>query len=83
MASDVSYKASVASDLRRLDRPVARRLIERLEQTLSTHPHTGLPLGGEFHGLFKYRIGDYRIIYAKTPGGVLVLRIRHRKEAYR
>jgi mRNA-degrading endonuclease RelE of RelBE toxin-antitoxin system len=33
--------------------------------------------------LFKYRVGDYRAIYAKTAHGVVVLRIRHRKEAYR
>ena len=79
MASRVSYKASVAGDLKRLDTSAARRIIEKLERVLSIDPNTGIPLTGEFHGLFKYRVGDYRVIYAKTSDGVLVLRIGHRK----
>jgi len=83
LASKVSYKATVAGDLKRLDKPTARRILEKLERTLSDNPDAGIPLSGEFRGLFKYRVGDYRVMYAKTPDGVLVLRIRHRKDAYR
>jgi len=83
LASKVSYKAAVAGDLKRLDKPTARRILEKLERTLSDNPDAGIPLSGEFRGLFKYRVGDYRVMYAKTPDGVLVLRIRHRKDAYR
>jgi len=83
LASKVSYKAAVAGDLKRLDKPTARRILEKLERTLSDNPDAGIPLSGEFRGLFKYRVGDYCVMYAKTPDGVLVLRIRHRKDAYR
>ena len=83
MASKVAYKASVDSDLRRLDKPTARRLLERLERVLSQDPHAGTALRGEFHGLFRYRVGSYRIVYAKTSDGVLILRIGHRKDVYR
>ena len=50
---------------------------------LSGNPDTGEPLRGEFSGLFKYRVGDYRVIYAKISDGILVLRIGHRKDVYR
>ena len=83
MASKVSYKSSADHDLKKLDRPVVRRLLTQLEQALSSDPDAGEPLRGEFRGLFKYRIGDYRVIYAKTREGVLVLRIKHRREVYR
>lgn len=83
MAFKVAYKASVAGDLKRLDKPIARRLIDKLEHALTHTPQAGIPLSGEFHGLFKLRVGDYRAIYAKIPEGVLVLRIRHRKDVYR
>jgi len=83
LASKVSYKASVAADLKRIDKPVVRRLVEKLERALSSNPDAGIPLAGEYRGLFKYRIGDYRIIYAKTTDGALVLRIGHRKDVYR
>ena len=83
MASKVSYKSSVDHDLKKLDKPVAGRLLTKLEQTLSSDPDAGEPLRGEFRGLFKYRIGDYRVIYAKTREGALVLRIKHHREVYR
>lgn len=83
MASKISYKASVAGDLKRLDKPVASRILSKLERTLVHNPDTSIPLTGEFSGLFKLRIGDYRVIYAKTPEGILVLRIAHRKDVYR
>lgn len=42
-----------------------------------------LVLKGQFAGLRKYRIGDYRVIYAILGDDVLVLRIGHRKDVYK
>lgn len=83
MAFKITYKSSVEQDLKKLDKSWAHKLLAKLEGKLGVDPHAGEPLKGEFQGLFKYRIGDYRIIYAKTTDGVLVLRIAHRKQAYR
>lgn len=83
MASKVSYKSSVEHDLKKLDKSTVHRLLTKLERVLSADASAGEPLRGEFRGLFKYRIGEYRVIYSKIPEGVLVLRIRHRKEVYR
>jgi mRNA interferase RelE/StbE len=82
LAFKITYKASVAGDLRRLDKPVARRVLEKLEHVLAATPNAGIPLTGEFHGLFKFRVGDYRVIYTKTREGFLVLRIGHRKDVH-
>jgi len=83
LASSVSYKDSVGKDLKKLDKPTAKKVVQQLEQSLSKNPDTGEPLSGEFRGLFKYRVGDYRVVYVKVPGGVLILRIRHRRDVYR
>lgn len=83
MASSVFYKDSVEKDLRKLDKPTSKKVVQQLEESLSKNPDTGEPLSGEFRGLFKYRVGDYRVVYAKVPGGVLILRIRHRRDVYR
>ncbi|MDO9350111.1 MAG: type II toxin-antitoxin system mRNA interferase toxin, RelE/StbE family [Deltaproteobacteria bacterium] len=40
-------------------------------------------LKGQFAGLRKYRVGDYRVIYAILGDDVLVLRIGHRKDVYK
>ena len=83
MASEVFYKASVEKDLKKIDKTLCRKLLSHLETKLGEDPHRGEALSGECHGLFKYRIGDYRVIYAKIKEGVLVLRVAHRREVYR
>lgn len=82
MAYRIDYKESIKKDLKRLDNPTAKKLIDKLESVLSQNPDIGEPLKEPFKGLFRYRIGDYRIIYAKGKDFVLILRIRHRKEVY-
>ena len=42
-----------------------------------------MALRGEFQGLYRLRVGDYRVIYARTDEGYLVLRLGHRREVYR
>ncbi len=79
----VEYKASVAGDLDRLDPPVALRVLTKIERSLVSGGAAGEPLSGEFAGLFRLRVGDYRVIYARTDEGYLVLRIGHRREVYR
>lgn len=83
MPYKIEYKSSVASDLKTLDAGVAKRILQQLETALSENPDCGVSLIGQFKGLFKYRIGNYRVIYIKTRAGVLVLRIGHRSKVYK
>ena len=83
MSYKIEYKSSVVRDLKKLDKSVAGRILDQLEMNLSENPDGGQPLTGQFKGLFKYRIGDYRIIYTRTVEGILVLRIGHRSKVYR
>jgi len=81
-AARIEYKASVAGDLDRLDRQTALRVLTKIEKSLISEARAGEPLAGEFAGLFKLRVGDYRVIYARTSDGYLVLRIGHRRDVY-
>ena len=83
MSYKIEYKSSVVRDLKKLDKGVAGRILDQLEMDLSENPDGGQPLTGQFKGLFKYRVGDYRIIYTRTVEGILVLRIGHRSKVYR
>jgi mRNA interferase RelE/StbE len=82
LAYKIEYKASVAADLKRINKKEAARILQKLEQELGGG-EGGEPLRGEFQGLWRLRIGDYRVIYVRTDEGFLVLRIAHRREAYR
>ncbi|NLE68447.1 MAG: type II toxin-antitoxin system RelE/ParE family toxin [Lentisphaerae bacterium] len=83
MAYNIQYKRSVEKDLSRLDKREARRVLDKIEKELSTHPDRCPTLKGEFKGLRKIRIGDYRVIYAILENDVLILRIGNRREVYR
>ncbi len=83
MAYSIRYKKSVAKDLARLDTREARRVLDKIEKELSAHPDRYPALKGEFAGLRKMRMGDYRVVYAILGNDVLILRIGHRGQVYR
>ncbi|VVB69190.1 ParE toxin of type II toxin-antitoxin system, parDE [uncultured archaeon] len=82
MAYKSEYKSSVFRELKHLDKNVAKRILREIRESLSLNPNCGEPLTGQFKGMFKLRVGDYRIIYSKTNDGVLILRIGHRSIVY-
>jgi mRNA interferase RelE/StbE len=79
----IEYKASVEHDLRKIDRSARKRIIDDLEAALSEDPYQGERLTGQFKGLRKYRVGDFRVIYSLQKDSVLVSRIGHRSTVYR
>ena len=82
MAYRVDYKRSVFNDIKKIDRPVAERIIHEIESELAKNPETGETLTGRFRGLYKYRVGNWRVIYSILSDSVLILRIRHRSVVY-
>ena len=82
-ARRISYKASVARDIGGLSPATAARVLGRIESVLASEGHAGETLKGDFAGLFRLRVGDYRVIYARTDEGYLVLRIGPRREVLR
>ncbi len=83
MAYNIGYKRSVERDLKKLPKAEARRILDQIEEELSEKADASPVLKGQFAGLRKFRVGDYRAIYAILGNEVLVLRIGHRKDVYK
>jgi mRNA interferase RelE/StbE len=83
LAYNVVYKKSVQRDLKKLSKAEARRILNQIEEDLSKNADAYPVLKGQFAGLRKYRVGDYRVIYAILGEDALVLRIGHRKDVYK
>ena len=69
-----------------LPEAVAAAVIEFLTGALIRNPQpVGKPLRGELAGIHSARRGTYRVLYRinETAGEVVVLRIDHRRDAYR
>lgn len=74
--------------LRKIDRPVRQRILDYLDDRIEgcKNPrHFGEPLKGGRAGLWRYRVGDYRIVCQIRDDALIVLAIAvgHRREVYR
>jgi mRNA interferase RelE/StbE len=83
LAYNIVYKKSVQRDLKKLSKAEANRILNQVEEELSKNAETYPVLKGRFAGLRKYRVGDFRVIFAILGDDVLVLRIGHRKDIYK
>ena len=89
MAWTIEYAQSSKKPMERLDPMVRRRIRQILSErvaTLDDPRQIGGPLeGAHFAGLWRYRVGDYRILVDIQDGKliVLVVGIGHRGEVYR
>ena len=69
-----------------LPEAVAAAVIEFMTTALVAEPRrVGKPLRSELEGIWSARRGTYRILYRVSPDPqeVIVLRIEHRRDAYR
>ena len=85
MLYKVVYLDRVEEDLKQLDKSTARKILKRIETYLAREPkELGKPLTGEFQGYWRYRWGDYWVIYKISEQEILilVLRIGNRKDIY-
>jgi len=89
MAWTIDFDRRADADITRLDRQTARRILRFLDERIapSSDPRLlGEALKGEdFKGLWKYRVGDYRIIARIEDNRVriMVARVGHRRDIYR
>jgi len=83
LAYNIVYKKSVHRDLKKISKTEAIKVIDQLEKDLSKKPDSYPVLKGQFAGLRKYRVSDYRVIYAIIEKNVLILRIGHRRDVYK
>ena len=82
----VFYLDNVEKDLEKLDKPTQKRILDKIEKFLAKDPkNLGKALTGQFKGFWRYRIGDFRVIYKIAEFEILIIvaRIGHRKNVYR
>ncbi len=73
-------------DFEQLDKQVASRIRKRIKWLAENFEQTAPErLGGSLSDLYKFRVGDYRVLYDIISEGrtLLIHRVRHRREIYR
>jgi mRNA interferase RelE/StbE len=88
MAWKIEFDPAALKELKKLGKSVEKRILkflrERVEK-LDDPRQVGARLQGTLSGLWKYRVGDYRLICSLENDRlvVLILRVDHRREVYK
>jgi mRNA interferase RelE/StbE len=87
MIWEVEFDNRARKELRKLDKQTQDRILKWLRETLATEEdprRTGKSLKGRMKGLWRYRVGDYRIISQIQDEHIviLVVQIGHRRDIY-
>ena len=89
MAWRIEFDPAAEKELGKLDREIARRilkfLVERVARLDDPRSIGEALKGAKLGNLWKYRVGDYRLLADIQDGAVciLVVRIGNRREVYR
>lgn len=88
MAWTIEYADAARKQLRKLDRPTAQRIYRYLGERvapLEDPRGLGKALSGPLGELWRYRVGDYRVVaeIRQNVLTVLVLRVGHRRDVYK
>ena len=83
----VEFDDRARKELRKLDKQTQDRILKWLLANLATEEdprRTGKSLKGRMKGLWRYRVGDYRIVSQIQDEQILILviRIGHRRDVY-
>ena len=82
----VEWEASAARDMRRLGPRMRDRILAKIEQYASDPSSLANQVVALTDSPYRrMRVGNYRILFKVEPGTVaimVILRVRHRKEAY-
>lgn len=83
---EIRILEAAARELAHLDKPIGRRIAQRVHWLASNlrdiRPEA---LTGDLVGLYKLRVGDYRVIYeiVHKERTIVIHAIAHRREVYR
>lgn len=79
----ITFKSSVAKDLRNIPNTDVQRILSRIDQ-LAENPRAPGCIKLTGHDLYRVRQGSYRIVYEIRDGElvVVVIKVAHRSAAY-
>ena len=84
MGYRVLYHRNIKKDLKKLDKKAVDLFFSTVKEKILEDPYAGIRLKGRYRNLWKYRIGDFRIIYSivKEEVKIHILRIKRRSNVY-
>ena len=86
MKRRIIYEQYAEDTIRKLDRKVAARVMDKIDYIAGLERLPGVLLSGmpdKLRGLRKYRIGDFRVLFWADEEQITVYAVGHRSDVYR
>ncbi len=83
MAYKLVYTDRAVKDINKLDIIARRRLKKALEKLSISPLKYSTKLINSKIGEYRFRVGDYRVIFDLVGREIVILRVGHRREIYR
>lgn len=85
---EIEFSETATRLIERLDKPVQRHILRFLRQRIASQDdprRIGKSLRAKHRGLWRYRVGDYRLICRihDPERRILVVTLGHRRDVYR
>ncbi len=81
---DLQLAQSADKNLAKLPKNIQSKIISSFDK-IKQDPISGIKLHGELKNYYKFRVGDYRIVYRFNPKESLIqiVKIEHRQGVYK
>lgn len=77
----VEWEKEALDDLQKIDKPIVKRILNKISWFSHHFDNiTPEPLSGDMAGLFKIRVGDWKVVY--TIEKIIIKAVGHRREIY-
>lgn len=80
----VEWDNEALDDLEKIDRPIVERILNKITWFSKYFDAvTPEPLTADMAGLFKLRVGDWRVVYEIGKDLIVIKAVGHRKDIYK
>lgn len=83
MSYRLVFTENARRDIKKLDRVAQKKLAQKLKTFQSNPLFYAKKLTSPILGQYRWRVGNYRIIFDIHGKNIIVLRVGHRKEIYK
>jgi len=83
MPFNLVYTKSAVKDIKKFDHIVKKRIKNKIEEYAKDPVTNAKKLINTTIGSYRWRVGDYRIVFDIEDKDIVILRIGHRREIYK
>lgn len=83
MTYEIVLTNRATKDLEKLDQKIKRKIIDNLIANRTDPLAHAIKLTNPKLGSYRYKIGDYRVVFDLDDKTIVILRIGHRKSIYK